>query len=169
METKREVFAMCKKLLLERKMSRKAFEYVDEAANLAAELALRERRGPGDYLNAMRRMARKVSVSYATLWNLRYRKPKSISVHDYVNILEAYADAQARKYEALREDFVAGSKMGETLLAIPDRIHRSANDPPAQEGEVVTWDGHGVWWCGTTRPLIASKDSSSTMVFALPR
>ena len=135
---------MCKKLLLERKMSRKAFEYVDEAANLAAELALRESRGPGDYLNAMRRMARKVSVSYATLWNLRYRKPKSISVHDYVNILEAYADAQARKYEAARENFVAGSKMGKAMLALPDRIHRAASDPPAQEGGVVTWDGDGV-------------------------
>jgi len=159
---------MCKKFLSERKMPRKAYEYVDHAAKLAEELAHVESRGPGDYLNAMRRMARRVSISYATLWNLRYRKPKSISVHDYISILEAYAEAQGRKYEAAREDFVEGAAVGDALLAFADRIHGAANRPPAQEPGGVTWDGEGVWWIGPQRPSIASRDLSSTITFQLP-
>ena len=135
---------MCKKALLVCKTSPKAFEYVDEAADWAAALSQGESQGPGDYMNAMRRIALKIAVSFAMFWNLRYRKPKGIYVHDYVNLLLAYADNQARKYEAAREDFIADTKIGKALLAIPDRIHRAASDPPAQEGGVVTWDGDGV-------------------------
>lgn len=145
-------------------MSRKAHEYVDECAYWAHELAQSESRGPGDYANAMERIERKCSVAKGTLWKLRYRRPKTIGVEVYNAIQGAYLENR-EKYEAERADFEPRTKIGALLLGAVDGLHRAADAVAPQEDGAVTWDGGGVWWSGTKRPSIASRNLSATTVF----
>lgn len=110
-------------------MSRPAACFVNEAAQWADELARKEARGPNDYLNAMRRVADRIAVNYSVLWNLRYRRPKTIGVESYVALLEAYVSKKERQYNAVRiaehhgEEAVIGArKIGEALLRAADRV-----------------------------------------------
>lgn len=89
---------------------------VDSAANMARDLVQREARGPGDLENAMRRIEARYGVPYATLWSLRYRKPKDImasalltlctltrpNVSDSKNASSTTSPSQKRKAGLLR-------------------------------------------------------------------
>ncbi len=89
---------MSKNRLREEQMSDAA--YVEQAAEWANALVIRESRGPGDTENAMRRLENRYGVPFGSLWSLRYRKPKSILVGLYVRLQFAYAaecDRQMRK------------------------------------------------------------------------
>jgi hypothetical protein len=99
------------------KRALEAAEFIEEAANWAHQLVMAETEGPGDYLNAMRRVANRFSVPYGMLWDLRYRKPKSIGVEDYFAILSAYA--------AERSDAEARTKVGSALMSVADEIRKA--------------------------------------------
>ena len=53
-------------------------EPADECADWAAYLTRAESRGPGDYVAAMGRVARKAKVTRSLIWALHYRKPKDV-------------------------------------------------------------------------------------------
>ena len=85
----------CKVFLRSCKLSSFAHDdagLVEEAAQWAAHLVHEESRGPGDYENARRTVARKIGVPFAALWALRYRPPKNISPAKYLRIGGAYHD-----------------------------------------------------------------------------
>ena len=73
--------------------------YIETASDMAKSLVNRETRGPGDLDNAMRRVETKYGVPYATLWALRYRKPKDIMISAFMRITEAY---EAQRLEQIR-------------------------------------------------------------------
>ena len=102
-----------------------AHETVDDAKRMAMEMAKHEMSGPGDFLEAMRRVAERIGVPYGTFWNLRYRKPKEIATHEYLGIFAAYAKNR-RQYEAERDEVAEPSKIGAFLLRIADGAHRTA-------------------------------------------
>ena len=105
------------KRVADAKRSLEAAELVGEAAFWAHELALGESRGPGDFVDAMHRVAEKFEIAYSTLWNLRYRTPPSIGVADYLAIFRAYA--------ADRGGAEARTKLGVVLLSAADEIRKA--------------------------------------------
>ena len=94
------------------KRALEAAEFVDEAAAWAHRLTLDECQRAGEYMDAMRRVAEIFSIPYGTLWALKYRPPKSISVEDYVAILSAYA--------VKRSDAEARTRIGAALLSVAE-------------------------------------------------
>lgn len=113
-----------------------AHEFVDDAARMAKRLANAECEGPGDYLNAMRRVAGRIGVPYGTFWNLRYRKPKEIPAHEYLGIFAEYAKNK-HKYEAERNEAAGTSKIGSLLLRIADGAHRTAGLMAGEAGPQI--------------------------------
>lgn len=102
-----------------------AHETVDDAKRMAMEMAKHEMSGPGDFLEAMRRVAERIGVPFGTFWNLRYRRPKEIATHEYIGIFAEYAKNK-HKYEAERDEVAEPSKIGALLLRFADGAHRAA-------------------------------------------
>ena len=98
------------------------FEFVDETAYWARSLVMRETRSRGDYLDAMRRVADHVKVPFALLWGLHYRRPKTVSVGQYVKLGRHFADVQRRKYRAERATTDAQTELGRMLLGAADSL-----------------------------------------------
>ncbi len=89
---------MSKNQLREEQMSDAA--YVEQAAEWANALVIRESRGPGDTENAMRRIEQRYGVPFNSLWSLRYRRPKNIVVGLFARLHAAYeaeCERQMRK------------------------------------------------------------------------
>jgi len=85
-------------------MSMSDAAYVEEATTWAKRLVHRASRGPGDYDNAMRRVAREIGVPYAKLWALHYRKPKGVFAGIYHRLKDAYESAYGHQLRALQND-----------------------------------------------------------------
>jgi hypothetical protein len=84
---------MCKKRLFFRK---EKMSLVEEASKWNVDLINSEARGPGNFGNAMRRVARRIGVSHSKLWALRYRKPKVIIADVYLALRDAWEDERKR-------------------------------------------------------------------------
>jgi hypothetical protein len=117
-----------------------AHETVEDAKSMAMKLAWHECKGPGDFLEAMRRVAERIGVPYGTFWNLRYRKPKEIATHEYMGIFAEFAKNK-HKYRAERDEVAEPSKVGTFLLRFADGAHRAAGlmageaGPPSAVGK----------------------------------
>ncbi|WP_020184799.1 hypothetical protein [Methylopila sp. 73B] len=77
---------------------------LDQAASWADDLLRWESRGPGDTDNALRRLARRYGVAYATLWALRYRRPKDLYLSAYNKLAAAYRAERQRQFDRLAHD-----------------------------------------------------------------
>jgi len=110
-----------------------AHETVDDAKRMAMTMAKHEMSGPGDFLEAMRRVAGRIGVPFGTFWNLRYRKPKEIPTHEYIGIFAEYAKNK-HKYEAERDEVAEPSKIGALLLRFADGAHRAAGRVAGEAG-----------------------------------
>lgn len=77
---------------------------VDQASAWADALLRWESRGPGDTKNALRRLARKTGVSYATYWALRYRRPKDMYCSVFDKLSAAYHAARQHQFERLSDE-----------------------------------------------------------------
>lgn len=111
----------------ERKMSD---AYVDMAATWTRELVQRESRGPGDTKNAMKRLSARHGIAYATLWALRYRRPKDMLVSVYGRVREAYLAETERQLRKLEQEIeitraIAGAdcRSVRTAQALVDAAH----------------------------------------------
>lgn len=102
------------------KMSSSAF--VDEAGRWARELVRAESRFPGDYGPAMRRVASRVGVPFSFLWNLHYRRPKTLDVAKYSALGECFSEHQRRRYREERRAITATTRLGRYLLGAADRL-----------------------------------------------
>jgi len=78
--------------------SRKDSDYIEEAAQWAKQLIHQESRGPGDYDNARRRIARKTRIPYSLLWALAYRKPRVINTGWYFKLMEEYNKRNTKEF-----------------------------------------------------------------------
>lgn len=78
--------------------------YLEQASEWADKLIKNETRRPGDYDNAMQRIARETGVPYRTLWALRYRKPKDVTASVYFALLEAYETFRLNRLERMKID-----------------------------------------------------------------
>ena len=109
---------MAKKFLRSGKVS-DAGAYVDEASRWAKGLVRIESDGPGDYGNAMSRVAQNLRMSVTIFWNLHYRKPKAISTHIYCKLGRAVNDKRHQWQEG-RYDMEPTTALGRALLGAAD-------------------------------------------------
>ena len=121
---------MCKSCL--RKQHMNAGALTADARNKFQELVRREARGPGDWLNAVRRLAREFGLPYAKLWAVLYRPPKDISASVYIAIVDAYAE-QERHFTYVRNQTEATGPISTTLHRAAGAMDRLA---AAISGEV---------------------------------
>lgn len=77
---------------------------VDQAAEWANDMVLRETRGPGDLPNAMERLERRHDLPAKTLWSLRYRRPKDIFASLYFKLGQAYQAECERQMRRLSHE-----------------------------------------------------------------
>ncbi len=98
-----------------------AASFVEEAQTWAKSLVRAECRFPGDYADAIRRVARRAKVTHGFLWTLHYRSPKTITVDQYAKLAGAYANAQ-QNYRDERRGYEAKTWLGKALLRVADRL-----------------------------------------------
>lgn len=102
----------------------KAVETAQEWVRLMVK---RESRGPGDRINAMRRLANRYGVPYSTFFNLVYRPPRDLWVSVYEKLEAAY-DAEIKKQQSLLEHervlYEARTKFGAALSRAADSLVR---------------------------------------------
>lgn len=104
---------------------------VKQAQDWANELIRAEARGPCDFGGAMRRVARKIGISYSTLRGLRYRPPKDVGVSLYLTLHEAYraeCERQARLFD--HEIKIAAAKAGADAPLVRAAAFVAAADIP---------------------------------------
>ena len=82
-----------------------AREFVDDATALAKALIKAESRFPGDYGRAMGAVATRIGIPRQKLWDLHYRKPKSIGAEIYFALLGAMARGSQDADAAGRNEF----------------------------------------------------------------
>jgi hypothetical protein len=75
-----------RKICLQKEQRMSPAVFVAHAAERLETIVRREASGPGDYLEALRRLANRHGVPFGTYWGLRYRQPKSIDVSVYARI-----------------------------------------------------------------------------------
>ena len=98
---------------------------VSDASSWAKWMVQRELRGPGDLDNAMRRVAERHGIPFATLWGLRYRPPKDVFVGVYLKLQAAYVSECLRQERLLRherENTKAKGVLGEALIRAADAV-----------------------------------------------
>ena len=81
-----------------------AVNLVDEAATWAEALVRKEWRGPGDLERARKRISEAYKIPYASLWKLRYRRPKDVMASVYFALQAAYEAERARQLRALQHE-----------------------------------------------------------------
>lgn len=77
---------------------------VDEMAKWSDALVREEVRGPGDYINAMRRLSTKHRVPYSHLFDLTYRRPKRADPISFARVYEAYVALRERQLRQFEDD-----------------------------------------------------------------
>lgn len=92
--------------------------YVDDATGWARDLTQTESRCPGDYGNAMRRLARQINIPFRVLWNLHYRRPKTIDAAVFVSLGAAYE--QRKLYREERDGYAPKTRLGRLLVRAID-------------------------------------------------
>lgn len=99
--------------------------YVDDASDIARALTWAEAKSPGDYGNAMQRVARAAKVPAGLLWRLHYRKPKVIDTADFVNLGKAYDQRGLFRQE--RGRIAPRTALGRFLVGAADALDRAAD------------------------------------------
>jgi hypothetical protein len=91
---------MCKNHLRKQQMSPAVLSA--DAKDKLHDLVHARSRGPGDWMNAIERLARELAVPHAKLWAVLYRPPKDISASVYLAILAAH-QRQERRFNDVRQ------------------------------------------------------------------
>jgi hypothetical protein len=81
-----------------------AASFVEEAAGWAKRLTKAEARGPGDMVNAWRRLEAKYGVPWRAFWALRYRKPREVSASIHHRLAMAYRAECERQLRLLQHE-----------------------------------------------------------------
>ena len=108
--------------------------FVEEASDWADALARHESRRPGDYDNAMRRVADRIGIGYATLWGLRYRQPKRVFADIYFGLKAAYEAMREAQLQALELEIAEAKATGacpaylDTAAAVAREARAVVND-----------------------------------------
>jgi len=93
--------------------------YVDEAAEWAKGLTRCEARGPGDMVNAWRRLEVRYGVPWRVFWSLRYRRPREIATSIYFQIHAAYEAERERQIRRLQHEIkITKAKAGASHRAV---------------------------------------------------
>lgn len=85
--------------------------FIEEASTWADTLVHNESRGPGDYVNARRRLANKLKIPHGKLWDLKYRSPASICVSIYFALRNAYQAECERQLRRLAHELEITKKI----------------------------------------------------------
>jgi len=97
-------------------LGNEAMSSVDAAAGYASRLIEHESRG-ADVEDTMRRVEAKYGIGYATLWSLRYRKPKAVSADIFARLRGAYLTACERQLANLQHEITVEKARGNDLDA----------------------------------------------------
>jgi hypothetical protein len=112
---------------------------VEEAQKMVRLMINRESRGPGDRVNAMRRLAQRYKLSFNLFWSLSYRPPADLMCGVFDKLKGAYEDELRRAVSVLdherklieEREIRTNTRIGEALLGVADLL-------AGQESETVT-------------------------------
>lgn len=96
---------------------------VEEATKWIKAMIHRESRGPGDRINAMRRISNRYGVPYNLMWSCLYRPPKDLYVSMHEKLLNAYEAELNKGLNSLlheRRLTNAKSELGKRLVRTAD-------------------------------------------------
>lgn len=133
-----EFLQVCKKRLQKGK-TMNADVFVSDAQERVKKMIRRESRGPGDTLNAMRRIADDMGLSYGEVWKLRYRPGKSIDAHIYAAVFDGYERQRAQQaalFAAERSDASPESFAARLLVRAADALVGAGDRSPLREEEL---------------------------------
>lgn len=105
---------------------------VEEATKWIKAMIHRESRGPGDRINAMRRISNRYGVPYNLMWSCLYRPPKDLYVSMYEKLRNAYEAELNKGLNSLlheRRLTNAKSELGKRLVRTADFM--AGADPEA--------------------------------------
>jgi len=86
---------------------------VDLAAEYCDRMVKREATGPGDVEDAMRRLEAKTGINYWTIWGFRYRRPKTVAVHVFQQVRNAYLHFCERELRNLEHELTVEAAKGD--------------------------------------------------------
>lgn len=98
---------------------------VDIAQKWVREMINRESRGPGDRVNAMRRISERNRLSYNLLWSLLYRPPNDLMVSVYERLGAVYENELRRAVTALDQErklYESKCRISKNLVRVSDFI-----------------------------------------------
>ena len=98
---------------------------VEDAQKWVRLMVNRESTGPGDRVNAMRRLSRRHGVPYGTLWGLLYRPPQDLFVSVYQKLEKAYQSEIDKGINSLRHEKAiteAKSWLSKNLVSAADAL-----------------------------------------------
>jgi hypothetical protein len=114
---------MSKKFLRGSKMSTTEALLVEQARVYLDYLCQEEAQGPGEYGEAMRRIAQKLRMPFGFLSELTYRAPKTISAGRFLTLAAAHDEyLQRRKYREERSAFQPGTALGRIVARAADYL-----------------------------------------------
>jgi hypothetical protein len=112
---------MSKKILRGSKMSTTEGLLVEQARVWLDFLCQEETNGPGEYGEAMRRIAQKLHLPFGFLHEMAYRPPKRISAGRFLTLAAAHDEyLQRRKYREERAAFKPNSALGRLMARAAD-------------------------------------------------
>lgn len=98
---------------------------IEEAQKMVRLMINRESRGPGDRVNAMRRLATRYGLTFNTFWSLTYRPPNDLMCSVYEKIRAAYENELRRAVSVLdheRKLAEEKTRIGEALVSVADLL-----------------------------------------------
>lgn len=114
---------MSRKILRGSKMSTREALLVDQARVWLDFLCQEEANGPGEYGEAMRRLATKLRLPFGFLSEMTYRPPKRISAGRFLILAAAHDEyLQRRKYREERAAFHPHTAVGRIVARAADYL-----------------------------------------------
>lgn len=99
---------------------------IEEAQKMVRLMINRESRGPGDRVNAMRRLATRYGLTFNLFWSLTYRPPNDLMCSVYEKIRTAYESELRRAVSVLDHERklaeARNTRIGEALVSVADLL-----------------------------------------------
>lgn len=114
---------MSKKYMWSSKMSATETFLVEKARGWIDILCREEANGPGEYGEAMRRIATKLRLPFGFLTEMMYRPPKRISAGRFLALAAAHDEyLQRQKYREERATFEPNTALGRIVARTADYL-----------------------------------------------
>lgn len=110
---------------------------IEEATKWIKAMVHRESRGPGDRINALRRLSNRYGVPYNLMWSCLYRPPKDLYVSMYEKLRNAYEQELNKGLNSLlheRRLTNAKTELGKRLVRTADLLAGEDDEAVSRKG-----------------------------------